>query len=95
MNKIGISRVQTVTAASARELGLREAAGALIQAVQPGSPAAEAGLQPGDVIRRVNRVRITGVPDLVATLRAIKGESEVVLQVENRGQLRFVSVSLD
>ena len=39
-------------------------AGAAVQAVSDGSPAAEAGLQAGDVITRVNGTEITGSSDL-------------------------------
>jgi serine protease Do len=39
--------------------------GAVVNAVEPGSPASEAGLQPGDVILEVNRTGVTG-PSRVA-----------------------------
>jgi serine protease Do len=98
MGKIGI-RVQTLTPELAREMNLRAEAGVIIQSVEPGSPADEAGLQAGDVIRRVGRVPITNAAGLLTALRSLKGSNEVVLQVESRGQgrgqLRFVTINLD
>ena len=51
------AKLQTVTAEIADSLGLQRPAGALIANVAPDSPAAHAGLKPGDVI-----VAIDGVP---------------------------------
>jgi len=92
-------RSQTVTPMMARDLKLKIKSGVLIQDVQAGSAAAEAGLQAGQVIHRVGRTPVTNRQDLVRALSAVKGESEVVLQVElvsQRGtQLTFITVSLE
>ncbi|HEX4946000.1 MAG TPA: Do family serine endopeptidase [Blastocatellia bacterium] len=92
--KLGIS-VGTVTPEIAAELKLRVKSGVVIQSVQPGSPAAEAGLQEGDVIHRVNRTNITSVENLTSTLRSLQGAKDVVLQIERNGQMNFVTVSFD
>ena len=94
MGKLGIS-VQTVTPEMARELKLKVNSGAVVQSVQPDSPAAEAGIRPGDVIHRVNRIEVTSAQGLTAALASIKGEKQIVLQVESREQLRFVTVDLE
>ncbi|HLG17068.1 MAG TPA: DegQ family serine endoprotease [Blastocatellia bacterium] len=93
--KLGLVRVQTVTPQTARELKLKIPSGALIQGVQPGSPAAEAGLREGDVIHRLNRADVTTAQSLGEALRSLKGEKEIVLQIERAGQLSFVTVTLD
>lgn len=92
--KLGIS-VSNVTPEIASELKLKINTGAVIQQVQPGSPAADAGLQRGDVVHRINRTTVTTAQDLTTALRSLKGASEVVLQVERGSQLMFVTVSLD
>lgn len=92
--KLGVS-VMDVTPNVAGELRLKINSGAVIQQVQPGSPASEAGLQRGDVIHRINRTPVTKAQDLIGALRSLKGEQEIVLQIERNGQLSFVTVTLD
>ncbi|MCC6858314.1 MAG: DegQ family serine endoprotease [Bryobacterales bacterium] len=81
--RLGIS-VQELTPAIARELGLpRGTAGVLVSDVQPGSAAAEAGLQRGDVIQEVNRRPVRSVADF---RRAAGGrDGQPVLLLVNRG----------
>lgn len=92
--KLGAS-ISNVTVELAREMKLKIPGGVAITNVQPDSPAAEAGLQRGDVIHRVNRTPITNRQDYFRTLASLKGEKEITLQVERGGQLRFVSLTLD
>jgi serine protease Do len=92
--KLGVS-VATVTGEMAREMKLKIASGAVIEQVHPGSPASEASLRRGDVIHRINRTEVKTADDLIAALRSLKGEKEVVLQIERGGQLTFVTVTLD
>jgi serine protease Do len=92
--KLGIS-VDTVTPEVARELKLKRASGAVVLSVQPGGPAAEAGLQRGDVIHRVNRAPVATADDLIKALGSLSNQTEVVLQIERGGQLSFITVTLD
>ncbi|MGE0130819.1 MAG: DegQ family serine endoprotease [Blastocatellales bacterium] len=94
VGKLGVS-YSTVTSAIASQMRLKINSGALIEDVQPGSPAAEAGLRDGDVIHRINRTAVNRAQDLTAALKALNTEKEVVLQVERGGQLTFVTVTLD
>ncbi|HEV2106213.1 MAG TPA: PDZ domain-containing protein, partial [Candidatus Eisenbacteria bacterium] len=55
-------QVQAVTAELAQRLGFREAAGLVVTRVDPGGPAARAGVRVGDRIRRVNG-RVTNTVD--------------------------------
>ncbi len=92
--KLGIS-VGTVTPEIAAELKLKVKSGVVIQSVQPGSAAAEAGLQPGDVIHRINRTAVLSVETLTGALKGLQNEKEVVLQVERSGQLSFVTLTVE
>jgi len=92
--KLGVS-ISDVTVELAREMKLRIPTGVAIGRVQPDSPAADAGLQQGDVIHRVNRMLITNRQDYFRVLASIKGEKEITLQVERGGQLQFVSLTLE
>ncbi len=91
--KLGVS-IATGTSEMARQMNLKIASGAVIEEVQPGSPAAEAGLRPGDVIHRINRTAVATADDLTAALHSLANEKVVVLQIE-RGQISFVTVTLN
>lgn len=92
--KLGVS-VSDVNVSVAREMKLRIPTGVAISRVQPDSPAADAGLQPDDVIHRVNRTPVTNRQDYFRALASLKGEKEITLQVERGGQLQFVSLTLE
>jgi serine protease Do len=92
--KLGI-RVIPVTPENAREYKLRRATGVIIESVQPGSPAGDAGLREGDVIHRIDRTVVTNPADLARGIAALGAEKEVVLQIERDGRLAFVSVTLE
>jgi serine protease Do len=93
--KLGISRFQSVTPQLARELKLKVNGGAVITNVQQGSPAAEAGVRPGDVVHRIDRIEISNAQELSDALKSLGAEKEVVLQIERNGQLTFVTITLD
>jgi len=60
--------------------------GAVIQRVQPGSPAEEAGLQPGEVIQSVNRQQTPSAADVQKALAGVpKGQDAMVLVWGNGG----------
>jgi serine protease Do len=60
--------------------------GAVIQRVQPGSPAEDAGLQPGDVIQSVNRQQTPSASDVQKALANVpKGQDAMVLVWANGG----------
>ena len=60
--------------------------GLLVERVDPGSPAAERGLRPGDVITKVNRMR---VHNLGEAKRVVEGARSIILEVQrgSRNQL--------
>jgi serine protease Do len=59
--------------------------GAAIESVRPGSPAEDAGLQPGDVIVQVNRHDVDSANQAVASVHAIPSGQDVLLLVWSRG----------
>jgi len=77
--------VQTLTPDLAENLGLdRSLKGVVVTQVEPGSPAAEAGLRRGDVILEVNR---QAVKDVAVYRKALKasGKGKSVLFLVRRG----------
>ena len=71
-----------------------EPGGALVATVEPASPAAKAGLQPGDVIVAVNNTPIKQPRDLAVAVAASKPDSDDTLSVVRDGTARDVTVKL-
>jgi S1-C subfamily serine protease len=89
--RIGLA-LQTLTEPIARSLGLDpRTKGAVVTEVAPVSPAEQAGLAVGDVIREVDRKAVQSADDAVAAMRAGKGPR--LLRVTNSAGTRFVSVT--
>ncbi|HKP88093.1 MAG TPA: Do family serine endopeptidase [Blastocatellia bacterium] len=91
---LGLS-TQSVTPEMAREMKLKITSGVVVRDVQGDSPAAEAGLQRGDVIHRINRMPITNRQDYLRAIQSLRGEKEIAVQFERGGQLQFITISLD
>ena len=69
--------------------------GATIQAVTAGSPAADAGLAPGETVLRVGDARVADFTDLVARIGAHAPGDPVTLAVRGTGGAeRTVTVTL-
>ena len=76
--------VETLTPQIANSIGLPVGTkGVVVDSVDPGSAAAEAGLQRGDVIQEVNRQPVMNLSDFSSIARRIGTES--VLLLVNRG----------
>jgi Do/DeqQ family serine protease len=82
--------VEPLTAARARELGVKAAGGVLVTTVQPGSRAAAAGLRPGDVVEQVDGQRIDSVDGLRSALQ--RGDRPALLLVHRGDTSVFVTL---
>jgi len=81
---LGIT-VQNITPEIAKGLGLKKETGVVVTRVEPGSPAANAGVQTGDVIREVDRKPIKDVDDFVQKIEKSKDQENILLSLQ-RGQ---------
>jgi Do/DeqQ family serine protease len=87
-------RSDSVTREIARDLGLAKSGGVLISRVSPASPAAEARLEPGDVITAVDGQPVADNPDLQYRL-AVRGVGQRVrLTIVRQGREATVDVAL-
>jgi len=84
--------VRDLTPEMAKQLGLAKAEGVVIERVEAGSPAQEAGLRPGDVILEVNRQRITSEEDYRKAMEKVVPEKGALLLVNRGGSTFFVSL---
>lgn len=79
----------------AESLGMAQPYGALITAISPDGPAAKAGLQVGDVVLSVKKVRVDN-PDVLGYRLSTAGiGNDVVLQILRKGVSQEVSVKLE
>jgi putative serine protease PepD len=69
--------------------------GALVRTLGEGSTAADAGLEEGDVITRIDDVLITSADSLVATIRSYRPGDEVEVTYERDGEEQVVTLVLD
>ena len=69
-------------------------AGAQVREVEPGSPAAAAGLQPGDVILSVAGQPVTGSGELAAAMRQRRPGDQVEIGYRRGGEARTTRATL-
>ncbi len=74
--------------------GVGEESGALVAAVQPGSPADDAGLEPGDVVVGVDGEEITNFGELGVIIRQHAPGDELELVVNRDGERQDITVTL-
>ena len=94
--QIGIA-VQNITPQIAKALGLKNTNGAVITQVEPGSPAADAGLQRGDVINEVNRKTIKNANEFLQNIeQAKKGNdsNSVLLLIQRNENSLYIAIAL-
>jgi serine protease Do len=85
--------LQNVTPEIARRLRLENRSGAVITEIEQGSPAARAGLQPGDVIVRVGRQPVESAGEAQRELARIASGGTAFLRIIRGGQETFVTVT--
>jgi len=91
--KLGIA-VQGVNADLAASLKLPGAAGALVSGVEPGGPAAKAGLQQGDVITALNGEMVADSNALRNRIASTRPGSRVTLEVVRNGRTETLQATL-
>jgi serine protease Do len=86
--------VRPITPDIARQLNLRGQDGVLIFGVEEDSPAAEAGLQRGDVIREVNRQRVRSLPEFERATKDIKDGDRITVLLQRGPQSLYVAFTV-
>ena len=84
--------VQDLTPKIRAQLGLHaNVTGVVINEIDPNSPAAQQGLQPGDVIEAINRQPVRSVADF--NRLAAEAKEQTLLRVNHQGNGSFVVIS--
>ena len=83
-----------ITPEIARQLNLRTTEGVLVARVEDEGPAAEAGLQRGDVIREVNRQRIKSEQDYERATQGLKAGDRVTVLLQRGPQSLYVAFTV-
>jgi serine protease Do len=87
-------QVQPVTAGIAESLGMKKASGALVDEAKPDTPAAKAGIQPGDVITDVNGKPVKDARTLAREISVMSPGSSVKLDIVRKGETKNITVTL-
>ena len=86
--------IQEVSYDLAKSFGLDKASGALIAKIMPNSAAQQAGLQVGDIVRKVNGEEVRASSDLPVMVGSIMPGKEVTLSIWRGGKQTDVKVKL-
>nr|WP_244670589.1 trypsin-like peptidase domain-containing protein [Rhodoplanes elegans] len=90
---IGIAAAQTALPARLRHLaGVAQESAVMIAGVDPGSPAAEAGIVAGDVVLAIDGVPVTGADELVRILTGERIGRALAIELLRGGERRTVPV---
>jgi serine protease Do len=85
---------QPITPEVARQLNLRTTEGVVVARVEEEGPAAEAGLQRGDVIREINRQRIRSAQDYERATQGLKPGDRVTVLLQRGQQSLYVAFTV-
>ena len=87
---------QTITPEMIERMGLKLKVpnGVFVASVQPGSPAADAGLQHGDVIHGLDKAEIKSVEELAQAVKALT-PGDYMLEVERNRRTAFLTVTIE
>ncbi len=91
--RLGVT-VQPMTKELAEAFGIKQKDGALVSSVEPGSPAAKAGVQTGDVIVHVNSKPVEQSSDLPRVIGDTKPGTSITLGVLRQGQSHDLRVQV-
>jgi serine protease Do len=86
--------VRPLTPEAARQLGLPTHDGVVVMAVETGSPADAGGVQPGDVVREVNRQPVRSMADFTRLTKSLRGGERVTLLLQRADAALYVAFTL-
>ncbi len=91
--ELGVT-AQDLTPALAAAFDLTARQGAVVVEVEPGSPAAEAGLRPGDIVVGVNGREVENAADVRNAVGLLRAGREITLDILRDGRARTLTTRL-
>ncbi len=88
---LGMS-VQNLTEELAKSFGFENENGVVVSAVEPGSPAAQADVKEGDLIKEVNREKINNIKEFREALKNTEEGKDILLLLRRGMHTRFVII---
>ena len=89
------TQIQTVDANIAKQFNVKVREGALVRSVMPKSPAEKAGLEPGDVILKLNSQTITDPASLQGVVEQLSVGKSYPLEIVRDGKRQTLTVTID
>jgi serine protease Do len=86
--------VEELTPQLARNLGLSETSGLVVVQVERDSPAAEAGLRPGDLILEVDQAEVTRLSEFLDRIKRVKEGDTVLLLIKREDSTLFITLGV-
>jgi serine protease Do len=91
--KLGMS-MEDITPDIAKRLGLTETSGVVVVQVEDGSPAAEAGVRPGDIILEVDQKTIASLEDFDAKTGGYKAGDTLLILVKRQSATLYLTLKI-
>jgi len=91
--RMGVT-IQNVNQALAESFGLTKPTGALVSSVEKGSPAEQAGVEPGDVIVKFDGKEVPDSASLPARVAEMKPGASAKLEIIRQGATKEINVTL-
>jgi len=92
--KLGLT-LKSLTPELAKQYGLADSSGLVVSAVEPGSPAAQAGLQEGDLIAEVNHQKVGKLSEFQGALDDARKSGSALFLVKRKSMSLFVVLQLN
>jgi serine protease Do len=83
--------VREITPELAQQYDLAESSGVIVSSVEPGSPAEDADMQPGDIIKEVNRKAVKSLDDYTQAIGGIQ-EGNILMLVRRDGTSLWIVI---